>query len=127
MKIGSQAGKLTAISASNPEAIVVRGHDLCADLIGRISFTDHAWLLVTGELPSPEQRRVLAGVPRAPQVVHARPELDRQAVEERQVAVGRSHHGRPAVVQERLLEVRGRAAVYHHREKQAAAGRHDPL
>jgi citrate synthase len=59
MKIGSQAGKLTAISASNPDAIVVRGHDLCADLIGKVSFTDHAWLLVTGRLPSPGQRRVL--------------------------------------------------------------------
>lgn len=59
MKIGSQAGKLTAVSASNPDTIVVRGHDLCADLIGKISFTDHAWLLVTGQLPSPAQRRVL--------------------------------------------------------------------
>jgi len=59
MKIGSDARKLTAISASNPDTIVVRGHDLCADLIGRVSFTDHTWLLVTGQLPSPEQRRVL--------------------------------------------------------------------
>ncbi|HEU4516242.1 MAG TPA: citryl-CoA lyase [Steroidobacteraceae bacterium] len=59
MKIGSQAGKLSAISASNPDSIVVRGHDLCADLIGKVTFTDHAWLLVTGKLPSPEQRRIL--------------------------------------------------------------------
>ena len=59
MKIGSQAGKLTAISASNPDSIVVRGHDLCADLIGKVTFTDHVWLLVAGKLPSPEQRRVL--------------------------------------------------------------------
>ncbi|HEU5467724.1 MAG TPA: citryl-CoA lyase [Steroidobacteraceae bacterium] len=59
MKIGSQAGRHSAISASNPDTIVVRGHDLCADLIGRVSFTDHAWLLVAGKLPSPEQRRVL--------------------------------------------------------------------
>jgi citrate synthase len=59
MKIGSQAGKLTSISASNPDTIVVRGHDLCADLIGKVSFTDHAWLLVTGKLPTPGQRRVL--------------------------------------------------------------------
>ena len=53
MKIGSQAGKLTAISASNPDSIVVRGFDLCADLIGAVTFTDHVWLLVTGKLPSP--------------------------------------------------------------------------
>ena len=59
MKIGSQAGKLTAVSASNPDTIVVRGHDLCADLIGKVSFTEHVWLLVTGQLPSPGQRRVL--------------------------------------------------------------------
>ena len=59
MKIGSQAGKLTAISASNPDSIVVRGFDLCADLIGTVTFTDHAWLLVTGKLPSPAQRRIL--------------------------------------------------------------------
>ena len=36
----------------------MRGHDLCEDLIGRISFTDHVWLLVTGELPNEAQRRV---------------------------------------------------------------------
>ena len=59
MKIGSQAVKSSAISASNADAIVVRGHDLCRDLIGRISFTDHAWLLVTGALPSAAQRRIL--------------------------------------------------------------------
>jgi citrate synthase len=59
MKIGSQAGNVSAISASNPDSIVVRGHDLCADLIGKVTFTDHAWLLVAGTLPSPGQRRVL--------------------------------------------------------------------
>jgi len=59
MKIGSQADKNSAISASNAESIVVRGHDLCRDLIGRITFTDHAWLLVTGKLPTPAQRRIL--------------------------------------------------------------------
>ena len=59
MKIGSHAGKLSAISASNPDSIVVRGLDLCSDLIGKVTFTDHAWLLVAGKLPSPEQRRVL--------------------------------------------------------------------
>jgi len=37
----------------------VRGHDLCAELLGHISFTDHVWLLVTGALPTPAQRAVL--------------------------------------------------------------------
>jgi citrate synthase len=59
MKIGSQTEKNSAISASNAESIVVRGHDLCRDLVGHISFTDHAWLLVTGRLPTPAQRRIL--------------------------------------------------------------------
>jgi citrate synthase len=59
MKIGSQAVKSSAISASNADAIVVRGRDLCRDLIGRVSFTEHAWLLVTGALPSDGQRRIL--------------------------------------------------------------------
>jgi citrate synthase len=59
MKIGSQAHRSSAISSSNDATILVRGHDLCEALIGRITFTDHIWLLVIGELPSDAQRRVL--------------------------------------------------------------------
>jgi citrate synthase len=59
MKIGVSDGGASAICASNPETIVVRGHDLCAELIGHISFTDHVWLLVAGSLPSAAQRQVL--------------------------------------------------------------------
>jgi citrate synthase len=59
MKIGSQSHHSSAISASNPQVILVRGKDLCADLIGHISFTDHIWLLITGELPSAGQCAVL--------------------------------------------------------------------
>ena len=59
MKIGREEHKATAISGSNAETILVRGHDLVGDLIGRISFTDHVWLLVAGSLPSEAQRRVL--------------------------------------------------------------------
>ena len=59
MKIGSQAGRNSAISASNADSIVVRGHDLCRELIGTVTFTDHTWLLVTGALPTPAQRRIL--------------------------------------------------------------------
>jgi citrate synthase len=59
MKIGREAHKTTAISGSNPEMILIRGHDLVGDLIGRISFTDHVWLLVAGSLPNEAQRRVL--------------------------------------------------------------------
>jgi citrate synthase len=59
MKIGASAGRVSAISASNPRTIVVRGHDLCAELIGSITFTDHIWLLITGALPSAAQRKIL--------------------------------------------------------------------
>ena len=59
MKIGPQASRSTAVSAANAATIVVRGHDLCRDLIGRIGFTEHVWLLVCGSLPDDGQRRVL--------------------------------------------------------------------
>jgi len=59
VKIGREEHKTTAISASNPETIIVRGRDLVGDLIGKISFTDHVWLLVAGALPTEAQRRVL--------------------------------------------------------------------
>ena len=59
MKIGAQKHRSSAISAANPQTIVVRGFDLCRDLLGKITFTDHVWLLVTGKLPSAGQRRVL--------------------------------------------------------------------
>jgi citrate synthase len=59
LKIGSQAQRSSAISASNAETIVVRGRDLCGELVGAITFTDHVWLLITGQLPNAAQRRVL--------------------------------------------------------------------
>lgn len=59
MKIGPQTQRTSSISAANAATIVVRGKDLCAELIGQISFTDHIWLLVTGALPSAAQRLVL--------------------------------------------------------------------
>lgn len=62
MKIGRQTHRASAICTSNETTVLVRGHDLCEELIGRISFTDHVWLLVTGELPSEAQRRVLDAV-----------------------------------------------------------------
>ncbi len=59
MKIGRQEERASAISAANPETIVVRGRDLTRELIGTINFTEHFWLLVTGALPSAAQRRIL--------------------------------------------------------------------
>jgi citrate synthase len=59
VKIGAQAHRSSAISASNESTIVVRGRNLAQELIGRISFTDHFWLLLTGVMPTAAQRRIL--------------------------------------------------------------------
>ena len=59
MKIGRQDQRSSAICTSNEQTIVVRGRDLVGELIGTIGFTEHVWLLITGSLPSPAQRRVL--------------------------------------------------------------------
>jgi citrate synthase len=59
MKIGPDVATTTAISGSNADTIVVRGHDLAGELIGTIGFTDHVWLLIAGSLPSVPQRRIL--------------------------------------------------------------------
>jgi len=59
MKIGRQAHRSSAICTSNPETIIVRGKDLCGDLIGRVGFSDYVWLLITGELPTSGQRAAL--------------------------------------------------------------------
>ncbi|MCU0829148.1 MAG: citryl-CoA lyase [Tabrizicola sp.] len=59
MKIGPASDRKSGISTSTPDQIVVRGHDLCTDLIGKVSFTAHAWLLATGALPSAAQAAAL--------------------------------------------------------------------
>jgi citrate synthase len=59
VKIGPQTNRSSAISAANESTILVRGRDLVGELIGNISFTDHFWLLVTGQPPSAAQRRLL--------------------------------------------------------------------
>ncbi len=59
LKIGRQDERSSAISTSNADTIVVRGRDLVRELVGKIGFTEHFWLLVTGTMPSAAQRRVL--------------------------------------------------------------------
>ena len=59
VKIGPQTNRSSAICASNDSTILVRGRDLVQELVGSVSFTDHFWLLVTGQAPSAGQRRVL--------------------------------------------------------------------
>ena len=59
MRIGPQAHRSSAISAANEQTILVRGRVLTSELMGHIGFTDHFWLLLTGAMPSPAQRRML--------------------------------------------------------------------
>lgn len=59
MKIGKETVPRTAISTSDEHTIVVRGHDLSRDLIGKVSFTDYFHLLVTGQWPTPAASAVL--------------------------------------------------------------------
>ncbi len=59
MKIGKTADPNSSIATANAETIVVRGHDLCKELIGQVSLTEHFWLLVTGKRATAAQARVL--------------------------------------------------------------------
>lgn len=59
MKIGKETVPRTSICTSDEHTIVVRGHDLCRDLIGKISFTDYFHLLVTGQRPTAAATAVL--------------------------------------------------------------------
>ncbi len=51
MKIGKETIPRTAICTSDEHTIVVRGKDLCKDLIGHLSFADYFFLLLTGRQP----------------------------------------------------------------------------
>lgn len=56
MRIGKQNAPFTAVSTSDAASITVRGYDLCADLIGKIDFTDYFYLLLMGCRPTEVQR-----------------------------------------------------------------------
>lgn len=57
MRIGKQDQNFTAICTSDDEHIYVRGRDICADIIGKVDFTSYFWLLVTGDDPTPVQKK----------------------------------------------------------------------
>ena len=59
MRIGKQDNAFTAIATSDEHSITVRGHDLVADLIGQIDFTDYFWLLVCGHRPTEAQKAMM--------------------------------------------------------------------
>ena len=57
--IGKPGTAKTAIAAADADGVNVRGHDLVADLMGRLTFTEYFYLLMTGREPTPEQRYFL--------------------------------------------------------------------
>jgi citrate synthase len=59
MKIGKATVPRTAICTSDEHTIVVRGRDLSKDLIGKLSFVEHFFLLLTGKPPSAGEAAVL--------------------------------------------------------------------
>ncbi|WP_437884335.1 citryl-CoA lyase [Pseudomonas sp. LRF_L74] len=59
MKIGKETVPRTAICTSNQDTIVVRGLDLCREAIGKLSFSEYFYLLLTGEKASPATLAVL--------------------------------------------------------------------
>lgn len=59
MKIGKATEVRSAICTSNAQAIVVRGHNLSDELIGKINFADHFHLLLTGRMPDAATSAVL--------------------------------------------------------------------
>ncbi|MBS0248851.1 MAG: citryl-CoA lyase [Proteobacteria bacterium] len=56
MLIGKAGSATTSICTADAASIEVRGKDLCRDLMGRITFTEYFFLLVTGREPTAKQR-----------------------------------------------------------------------
>ena len=59
MKIGKNTVPRTAICTADENTIVVRGQDLCRELIGHLSFSDYFFLLLTGRKPDAAATAVL--------------------------------------------------------------------
>jgi citrate synthase len=59
MHAGEQADHVSHIAQAYPDRVEVRGRDLTGDLMGRLSFTEYAYLLLTGDEPTEDQRYFL--------------------------------------------------------------------
>lgn len=59
MKIGKRIAPNSAISTANADTIVVRGADLCQDLIGQVNFGDYFYFLLTGKKADPQMSALL--------------------------------------------------------------------
>jgi hypothetical protein len=59
MRIGKAGAAESHICQAYADRVEVRGHDLCNNLMGRMSFTDYFHLLLTGREPTTVQREFL--------------------------------------------------------------------
>src|SRR5438270_4253476 len=55
MLIGKAGTAVSSIASAAADRIEVRGRDLTADIMGRLSLTEYFFLLVTGREPTSEQ------------------------------------------------------------------------
>jgi citrate synthase len=58
----SEPGPRTWIGSSTPDTITVAGRDLPSEIMGRLTLTELAYLLLVRELPTDSQRRMLDAV-----------------------------------------------------------------
>ena len=56
MQIGKAGEPVTRISRAFPDRVEVRGQDLAADLMGRLTLTEYFHLLLTGREPNEDER-----------------------------------------------------------------------
>lgn len=50
-----QAGIVTGLGKSEERRILIRGHDLIEELMGKITFNHLTWLMLMGRMPRPEE------------------------------------------------------------------------
>jgi citrate synthase len=58
----SESRLRTGIGTSSADSITIRGRDLARDLMGSVTFTEHAFLLAAGRLPTAEETQVFDAV-----------------------------------------------------------------
>src|ERR671935_1752069 len=56
MQIGKPGTPVSRISQAYPDRVEVRGRDLTGELMGSVTFTEYFHLLLTGDLPTDDQR-----------------------------------------------------------------------
>src|SRR3954468_10263024 len=56
MQIGKPGEPVSRISQAYPDRVEVRGRDLTGELMGSLTFTEYFHLLLTGEVPTGDQR-----------------------------------------------------------------------